>query len=113
MFWLFLAMGIPWTFDCLTGYIKYEDHITILTFDMFNALQGFVIFLIYSLKFGFWDKVRRFCQRPQKQQQVKRPLALAASATVSASVAGLPPLAKRCLSVSWSVKTVESQLSEA
>ena len=57
-------MGLPWTLDLVSGYMHdWENNTTMLLIDMITALQGFMIFLIYTLKFGLWKKLVQFLRR--------------------------------------------------
>ena len=65
--WLFIAMGLPWTLDLVSGYLHdRENDAIILLIDMVTALQGFMIFLIYNLKFGLWNKLVGFLKMRKK-----------------------------------------------
>ena len=65
--WLFIAMGLPWTLDLVSGYLHdRENDAIILLIDMVTALQGFMIFLIYNLKFGLWNKLVGFLKMRRK-----------------------------------------------
>ena len=65
--WLFIAMGLPWTLDLVSGYLHdRENDAIILLIDMVTALQGFMTFLIYNLKFGLWNKLVGFLKMRRK-----------------------------------------------
>ena len=77
--WLFIGMGLPWTLDLVSGYMHdWENDATILLIDMITALQGFMIFLIYTLKFGLWKKSVRFLRRgrPGEGEKPRRKLSV-------------------------------------
>ena len=75
--WLFIAMGLPWTLDLVSGYMQnWENDATILLIDMITALQGFMIFLIYTLKFGLRQKVIRFLRRGRSGENPRRKLSV-------------------------------------
>ena len=75
--WLFIAMGLPWTLDLVSGYMQnWENDATILLIDMITALQGFMIFLIYTLKFGLWKKLVRFLRRGRLGEKPRRKLSV-------------------------------------
>ena len=68
--WLFIAMGLPWTLDLVSGYLHdRENDAIILLIDMVTALQGFMIFLIYNLKFGLWNKLVGFLKMRGKRME--------------------------------------------
>ena len=70
-------MGLPWTLDLVSGYMQYwENDATILLIDMITALQGFMIFLIYTLKFGLWKKSVRFLRRGRPGEKPRRKLSV-------------------------------------
>ena len=70
--WLFIAMGLPWTLDLVSGYLHdRENDAIILLIDMITALQGFMIFLIYNLKFGLWNKLVGFLKKRRKLVEKK------------------------------------------
>ena len=74
--WLFIGMGLPWTLDLVSGYMHvWENDATILLIDMITALQGFMIFLIYTLKFGLWKKLVRFLRREKPGEKAGQKLA--------------------------------------
>ena len=74
--WLFIGMGLPWTLDLVSGYMHvWENDATILLIDMITALQGFMIFLIYTLKFGLWKKLVRFLRREKLGEKAGQKLA--------------------------------------
>ena len=75
--WLFIAMGLPWTLDLVSGYLHHsENDITILLIDMITALQGFLIFLIYTLKFGLQEKLAKFLRRLRPGEKPGRKLSV-------------------------------------
>ena len=50
---LFFVMGIPWTVDCVSGFLEFnDDHIVVFVFDVINALQGLIIFFLFTLTYG-------------------------------------------------------------
>ena len=70
-------MGLPWTLDLVSGYMQnWENDATILLIDMITALQGFMIFLIYTLKFGLWKKLVRFLRRGRLGEKPRRKLSV-------------------------------------
>ena len=70
-------MGLPWTLDLVSGYMQnWENDATILLIDMITALQGFMIFLIYTLKFGLWKKLVRFLRRGRPGEKPRRKLSV-------------------------------------
>ena len=75
--WLFIAMGLPWTLDLVSGYLHdRENDAIILLIDMITALQGFLIFLIYTLKFGLQEKMAKFLRRLRPGEKPGRKLSV-------------------------------------
>ena len=75
--WLFIAMGLPWTLDLVSGYLHdRENDAIILLIDMITALQGFLIFLIYTLKFGLQEKMAKFLRRLRPGENPGRKLSI-------------------------------------
>ena len=83
--WLFIAMGLPWTLDLVSGYMHdWENNTTMLLIDMITALQGFMIFLIYTLKFGLWNNLVQFLRRRGRRgEKAGRKLSVERSTTNS------------------------------
>ena len=63
--WLFFTMGLPWIMDCLSGFFKDKHHIFTFGFDIINALQGLIIFLIFTLKDGINKSLQIMCREVQ------------------------------------------------
>ena len=63
--WLFFTMGLPWIVDSFSGFFKDKHHIFTFGFDIINALQGLIIFLIFTLKDGINNSLQIMCQEVQ------------------------------------------------
>ena len=60
--WLFFTMGLPWIVDCFSGFFKDKHHMFTFGFDIINALQGLIIFLIFTLKDGIKNSLQKMWQ---------------------------------------------------